>query len=65
MSVNDNNRPMSLGTALMDMLADMNDAQARIYRAGGTESDAGREVLRLEAMHRPRVLLTIRRTGDA
>lgn len=59
--MNDNRIPATLGTALMDMLADMNDAQTRIYRAGGTETDATKEVNRLEALHRPRVLLTIRR----
>lgn len=60
--MNDNRRPLSpLGTALFDMLADMTDAQARVYRAGGTEAQAAEEVARLESLHRPKVLLTIRR----
>lgn len=64
--MNDNRRPMGpLGTALFDMMADMGDAQARLHRSGAHEATINREVLRLEAIHRPRVLLTIKRTGDA
>lgn len=56
-----NDNGLSLGTALMDMLADMNMAQAKIYRAGGSEDAARQEVERLHNLHQPRVLLTIRR----
>ena len=62
--MNDNHRPMSpLGSALFDMLADMKDAQARVYQNGGSHAQAAGEIERLESLHRPRVLLTIKRVG--